>query len=418
MTLDVGRSFATGQAILGRERENERQQQIQQLQQSIASGGGNNPLFNQEIQQLTGLDPQLGAQALSTFNALSDGRKKAFFDDAESGLNMLNQGNFEGVMGLVNQRRQLLQQIGGDTSDVDAVAQSLQQGDIQGAKAQLEQAVFAGQSQGFLKEPESRRGRTAGQKEFESLTEGLTKDQKKEAALIELGLSPRAVGSAIQTISDKGIEDQIGKVKATIRQREKFGELTATRRSKVIDSGFNKIEKINAAVRNIDKAITVLNSGAGVGAIQKFLPSFKAASVELDNIQKSMALDVIGSVTFGALSQGELDLAKEVALPTGLDTPQLIDHLNRRKDAQNKLRDYYGEQIQFLDQGGTVAGFMRSKEREQDQQPQAQPVQQPVTQPLSSSVLGREISEQDISDTLQANPGLTREQLLQQLGVN
>jgi hypothetical protein len=156
MALDVGRSFATGQAILGRERENERQQQIQQLQQNIASGGGNNPLFNQDIQQLTGLDPQLGAQALSTFNALSDGRKKAFFDDAESGLNMLNQGNFEGVMGLVNNRRQLLTQIGGDTSDVDAVAQSLQQGDIQGAKAQLEQAVFAGQSQGFLKAPKAR----------------------------------------------------------------------------------------------------------------------------------------------------------------------------------------------------------------------------------------------------------------------
>ena len=46
---------------------------------------------------------------------------------------------------------ELLTQIGGDTSDVDAVANSLQQGDIQGAKSQLEQAVFAGQSQGFLK---------------------------------------------------------------------------------------------------------------------------------------------------------------------------------------------------------------------------------------------------------------------------
>ncbi len=81
---------------------------------------------------------------------------------------------------------------------------------------------------------------------------------------------------------------------------------------------------------------------------RSFLPSFKAASVELDNIQKSMALDVIGATTFGALSEGELNLAKEVALPTGLDTPQLIDHLNKRKEAQNKLRDYYSEQIQFL----------------------------------------------------------------------
>ena len=76
-----------------------------------------------------------------------------------------------------------------------------------------------------------------------------------------------------------------------------------------------------------------------------------------------MALDVIGSVTFGALSKGELDLAKEVALPTGLNTPQLIEYLQRRKVAQEKLREYFNEQVQFLDQGGTIAGFLREKER-------------------------------------------------------
>lgn len=37
--------------------------------------------------------------------------------------------------------------------------------------------------------------------------------------------------------------------------------------------------------------------------------------------------------------------------------------------------------------------------------------------PLFSPVLNREISEQDIADTLQANPGVTREKILQQLGV-
>ena len=166
-----------------------------------------------------------------------------------------------------------------------------------------------------------------------------------------------------------------------------------------------RIAKIDAAVSNIDRAIGVLNSGAGVGAIERFLPSFKAASVELDNIQKSMALDVIGAVTFGALSKGELDLAKEVALPTGLETPELIIHLQNRKAAQEKLRSYFNEQIQFLDQGGTVAGFLRSKENSQG------------AGTLNSSALGRQISEQDITDTLQANQGLTREQLLQQLGI-
>ena len=204
----------------------------------------------------------------------------------------------------------------------------------------------------------------AGQREFESLTAGLTDEQKEEAVLIKLGISPRAVSSADITIAEsEELTNQIADSKAIIGERKKFGELTGSSRASAIDKGFERIVKIDAAVRNIDGAIEALESGAGVGAIERFLPSFKAASVELDNIQKSMALDVIGSVTFGALSKGELDLAKEVALPTGLDTPQLIEYLKNRKAAQSKLRAYFNEQIQFLDQGGTIAGFLREKER-------------------------------------------------------
>ena len=139
----------------------------------------------------------------------------------------------------------------------------------------------------------------------------------------------------------------IGDASAKIKQREKFAERTGISRAKAIDKGFESIVKIDAGLRNIDRAIGALDSGAGVGAIQQFLPSIRASSVSLDNIQKRMALDVIGAVTFGALSKGELDLAKEVALPTGLDTPELIQHLRERKAAREKLRNYFNKRIQF-----------------------------------------------------------------------
>ena len=90
-----------------------------------------------------------------------------------------------------------------------------------------------------------------------------------------------------------------------------------------------------------------------------------------------MALDVIGAVTFGALSQGELDLAKSVALNTSLETPELIADLQARKAAQEKLRSYFNEQIEHLDQGGTKASFIRMKKRElQEATKQEQPAQQ------------------------------------------
>lgn len=225
------------------------------------------------------------------------------------------------------------------------------------------------------------------QTEFENLTKGLSEDEKRDAILIKLGINPRAVSSADITIAESDVlTEQVANSKAIIGQRKKFGELSGASRAKAIDKGFEKIVKIDAGLRNIDRAIAVLGEGAGVGAIERFLPSFKAASIELSNIQKSMALDVIGAVTFGALSKGELDLAKEVALPTGLDTPELIEHLQKRKAAQEKLRAYFNEQIQFLDQGGTIAGFLRKKEAEASANSTGQPDQQPAATPEAAPI--------------------------------
>lgn len=357
--------------------------------------GGFSPSTSANFEQLSILDPTRAGQVQANFQGLSDSRKKAYHEDLQDGLRALEAGDGDRFMGIMQDRLTAIDKLNGDPTGTQFLMSKFSQGAIPELIDGLRQAESAGIVSGYLPDTRKKEEKVAvpaGQAEWEALTSDLTSEQKKEATLIKLGLSPRAVGSAIQTISDKGIEEQIGKSKATIRQREKFGELTASRRSKVIDSGFNKIEKINSAIGNIDRAIGVLNAGAGVGAIEKFLPSFKAASVELDNIQKSMALDVIGATTFGALSEGELNLAKEVALPTGLDDPQLIEYLQKRKVAQEKLRAYYREQVNFLDQGGTVAGFLRSKERESQAQqaPQSapqQPAQPTAQQPRQGGVL-------------------------------
>ena len=119
---------------------------------------------------------------------------------------------------------------------------------------------------------------------------------------------------------------------------------------------------------------------------EKFFPSIKAATVELNQIQGELTLDVLGAVTLGAISSTELDLAKQVAIPLGLDEPELIDFLQRKKAAQEKLKAYFNEQIQFLDQGGTIAGFLRSKQGQQGGT--QQPAQQPQGQILQFDAQG------------------------------
>jgi len=336
--------------------QNEQQRRIIALQNQLSQQGGG--IDNPAAQQLAAFsnDP------VAAFGRLSTERKKIFADSAQAGLSLLARGDIDGIIQLATKRRNIILRAdpNADTGDTDAVIQAAQQVQQGGDPAPLQLMLQQGAD---INKNFQNMQKTAGTREFESLTSGLTKEEKKKATLIKLGLTPKAVGNALQTITDRGIAEEIGKASATIKQREEFGKQTGASRSKTIDSAFNKIQKIDTGLVNIDRAVKLLNDGAGVGAINRFLPSFKQASIALDNVQKSMALDVIGAVTFGALSQGELDLAKEVALPTGLNKEQLIQHLKDRKAAQEKLRAYFNEQIQFLDQGGTVAGFMREQDR-------------------------------------------------------
>ena len=217
-------------------------------------------------------------------------------------------------------------------------------------------------------EVEAEKGLPAESVAFNDLIQDFTPEQKKTAKLMKAGLKGRAVSNAELSAIESGDIKSYSDYKVKQKQAEKFAEATGSQRAKLIDKGFETITKIDGSVRNIDRAIAALDKGAGVGVFEKMWPSIASASVELDNIRNAMALDVVGATTFGALSAGELALAKDVALPTGLDTKELTEYLGNKKAAQQKLRNYYNEQVQFLDQGGTVAGFLRSKEEGQVQQ--------------------------------------------------
>lgn len=207
---------------------------------------------------------------------------------------------------------------------------------------------------------------SVSQQEFEANIQEFSEEEKLRARKIKAGLEARAVGSgAITTATTEGLTEKVAESEEEIKERTKFAELTGSSRAKAIDSGVERIEKINQNIGNYDRALSALDDGAATGAIEsRFFPSIKAASVALDQIQNELTLDVLNAATFGALSEEELKLAKQTALPTGLDPKELRKFLIDKKAAQEKLKAYLDEQVQFLDAGGTVAGFLRSKRRE------------------------------------------------------
>lgn len=359
-------------------------------------------LTNTSLAGIQQRDIDRDKQKRSDFLSLENDRKKALFVDAREINTRLNANDPEGALNVARERLDILSTIpGSDSSDTQEIAGHIQAGRFDEARNLLDLTDQIGVQQGFLSDPLDRKLKEAKlatarakaelvkegsleSQSFNNLIKDFTPKQQKSAKLVKVGLRGRAVSSAILSAIEDGKVQSLADARALIAQSEEFGKKTGASRSKTIDQGFERILKINVGLNNIDRAVKVLQDGAGVGAIERFLPSFKAASVELDNIRKSMALDVIGAVTFGALSQGELNLAMEVALPTGLDTPELIKYLQDRKSAQEKLRKYFNDQIQFLDQGGTVASFLRQQERNtQANTPQAGGQQQPAAQPVT-----------------------------------
>jgi len=163
-------------------------------------------------------------------------------------------------------------------------------------------------------------------------------------------LKGQARADAIRASEQFGADTQ-----GTRAQARGIGELS----SKQVGAAFAEVGKIKKNIGNIDEAIAAIDAGANTGVIASKLPNITAASIQLANVRQQLGLDVIGSVTFGALSEGELNLALDTALPTGLQPKDLRVYLTNKKSAQTKLAGYLTEQATYLTKpGNTLAGWL------------------------------------------------------------
>lgn len=147
---------------------------------------------------------------------------------------------------------------------------------------------------------------------------------------------------------------------------EKSGTAAATEESgkqAIAKSGeaFDSLNKAKANIANVNTAIDALDRGASAGAIAKYFPNITEASASLENAMNRLGLDVIGSVTFGALSEGEMKLAMETAVPRNLNEKDLRQWLSDKKAAQEKAADALRAAAIYLGTpGNTLAGWLKS----------------------------------------------------------
>ena len=147
------------------------------------------------------------------------------------------------------------------------------------------------------------------------------------------------------------------------------GEIKAAEAAIAVSKdAYIRLDGLNADISTMGEAITELDKedGAWTGPIISRLPSIRESSIRLDNIQRRLGLNIIGNTTFGALSQGELELALATGLPTNLQGDDLRTWLVDRQNAQRKLSVYLQDSALFLGTpGNTVPDWIKLQKAKQ-----------------------------------------------------
>jgi hypothetical protein len=303
----------------------------------------------------------------------------------------LRTGNFEGVLQKLQARRAQLisDRLPTETTD-DSIR--LLSTDPQKLLANANQVVQIAQQQGVLKAPIRGVPGTASERDFQTFQALQARAQAPDATQEEItaanqfGRQAGFFRESAQELADIAVKkaEDIAAGEAGVEletaptiEASKAAAKAAIARS---EKAFDQIGKIKTNVTNLDEVVRLIDEGAATGVIASRLPSVRATSIQLDNLQGRLGLDVIGETTFGALSESELAFALSTALPKSLAGPDLRRWALRKKEAQLKLAGYLEEVATFLGTpGNTTADFIelqkvrRLEEEEAATQPAAQP---------------------------------------------
>lgn len=268
----------------------------------------NNALLN--IQAREGLQQQrtqapfqnqlLEAQAQQAETEADRGIREAKFESivfgAQEILPTLTVGDTAGTMRILENRRADLVAKQLPTDETDRAIQTLQT-DPQALIAQAQEVVERGTSMGILNRPDLG---PAGTREFESQITGLSPEDIALARRIDLGLSPRATGSAAQTIAATGVAPQVAASQAeiagavsgasedaTLRQQLKWKPAIAKAVKTASDLAAEKgeilsdLNRMNAALPGLRSAVDALRELAPIVTSTFGGKVFNAAAKEL-----------------------------------------------------------------------------------------------------------------------------------------
>jgi len=173
-----------------------------------------------------------------------------------------------------------------------------------------------------------------------------TKEVRNDLGVIVTGEAARL---AVEEAENRGIE-----IQGDRSQQRGLGDNAA----KIVLDSYDQMSKVRTNIDTLQDAKRALESGAQTGFFAQFLPDISRSATELANVKNRLGLDVVSSVTFGALSESELNMALNTALPTNMDEDYLKGWVQERIDAKKKLLANLQEVTGFLARGNSIGDWM------------------------------------------------------------
>jgi hypothetical protein len=253
--------------------------------------------------------------------------------------------------------RQTVIDNGGDPVDSDLGIKAAQAGDFPALNRGLDIIIDRGEKQGIIPQLGGQIKPTSSAADFATY-QGLLEKAARTS-------NPQDVEFAQQFGMQAGFERDTPQELANIDVDKESRKALVKQAAEESGKAFEGLSKIRTTIANMNDAVSALDAGAETGPIVSRLPSFRTASIELDNIKGRMGLDVISSVTFGALSESELTFALDTALPTNLEKEPLKAWLKRKINDQTKLAAELRKAASFLGKpGNTIADYVNILEED------------------------------------------------------
>ena len=320
---------------------------------------GNPNLNGENIGQFMAQFPEYSKEITASFGALSDERKAKGVRFAGEVYTLLDGGNVEMARERLQERLTAAQN-SGDNATVASMktAMMMLDNDPTGGTAKnfarfmgnamvggdFESMIGAGggrvQSSRILDDGTVVAVNTDGSVVVRDNTGEVVTGQAAAEAVAkanEYGAGVQGNRAESRRIGENTGETKTGAAAAAAGEAGKIAQQLSTK-------AFEDVAKIRATIRNLNDAIKAVEDGANSGAVIKRFPNWNTATIELENAANRLGLDVIGSVTFGALSESEMEKAMATAMPNNLGPEALKNWLQEKRAAQEKM----ASELQFM----------------------------------------------------------------------